>query len=297
MATEPVLLLGCGRWGRNILRDLVSLGRPVIVVDTSEEACALAAPLAQATHRDLDFDQRFAGVIVATPASHHAAAIECVAPWKTAIFVEKPLATSVADAERAVSLAADRLFVMDKWRYHPGVEALATLAASGEFGPVRALRTWRLGAGYAHDDVDPIWTLLPHDLAIVREILGCLPDATGAFAERADGRLCGIDARLGTDAACVLEISTGRPEHRRRVEVRFANATGVLDGACDTAIEIRSVKGVRTIDVGNEPPLRRELDAFLKYLDGGPPPKSSASDGVEIVRRIAELRTLAGLDG
>jgi hypothetical protein len=54
---------------------------------------------------------------------------------------------------------------------------------------------------------------------------------------------------------------------------------------------------VRTIAVGNEPPLRRELEAFLGYLDGGAPPKSSASDGVEIVRRIAELRTLAELDG
>jgi predicted dehydrogenase len=297
MAPEPVLLLGCGRWGRNILRDLVSLGRRVIVVDTSEEACAQATPLAQATHRDLDFGERFAGVIVATPASHHAAAIERVAPWKAAIFVEKPLATSVADAERARSLAGDRLFVMDKWRYHPGVEALAKLAASGEFGPVRALHTWRLGTGHAHEDVDPIWTLLPHDLAIVREILGCLPAAAGAVAERIDGRLSGITARLGADPTCLLEISAGRVEHRRRVEVHFAGAVGILDRARDTAIDIRSEKGVRTIAVGNEPPLRRELEAFLGYLDGGAPPKSSASDGVEIVRRIAELRTLAELDG
>ena len=297
MPPEPVLLLGCGRWGRNILRDLVWLGRPVIVVDPSGDARALAAPLARAVHRDLEFDERFAGVIVATPASHHAAAIERVAPWKTPIFVEKPLATSVADAERALSLVGDRLFVMDKWRYHPGVEALAMLAASGEFGPVRALRTWRLGTGHAHDDVDPIWTLLPHDLAIVREILGRLPAAIDAVAERVDGRLCGINARLGADPTCVLEISAGRSERRRRVELAFDAAVAVFDAERDAAIEIRSDHGVRTIAVRDEPPLKSELGAFLRYLDGGAPPKSSAREGVEIVRRIAQLRALAGLDG
>jgi predicted dehydrogenase len=297
MPPEPVLLLGCGRWGRNILRDLVALGWPAIVVDPSEEARSLAAPLARAVHRDLEFDERFAGVIVATPASHHAAAIEGVAPWKTPIFVEKPLATSVADAERALSLGGDRLFVMDKWRYHGGVEALAMLAASGEFGPVRALHTWRLGTRHGHDDVDPIWTLLPHDLAIVREILGFVPAAAEAVAERTDGCISGMTARVGNDPDCVLEISAGRSEHRRCIELIFDTAAAIVDGARDTAIEIRSEKGVRTIAVSDEPPLRRELEAFLGYLDGGAPPRSSARDGVEIVRRIAELRALAGLDG
>jgi len=297
MASAPVLLLGCGRWGRNILRDLASLGRSVIVVDPSEQARELAAPLARSTHADLKFEERFAGVIVATPATHHVAAIESVARWETPIFVEKPLATCIRDAERALALAGDRLFVMDKWRYHPGVEALAALAASGEFGPVRALRTWRLGLSHGHDDVDPIWTLLPHDLAIVRDILGSLPVAMNAIAERADGRLLGIEARLGTDPMCVLEISSGRPQRRRRVEVLFATAVAVFDDARDAAIEIRSEEGVRKIAVRNEPPLRREVAAFLRYLDGGAPPKSSARDGVEMVRRIAELRALAGLDG
>ena len=36
------------------------------------------------------------------------------------------------DAERALALTGDRLFVMDKWRYHPGIEALGVLARSGE---------------------------------------------------------------------------------------------------------------------------------------------------------------------
>jgi predicted dehydrogenase len=296
MPPAPVLLVGCGRWGRNILRDLVSLGRPAIVVDPSAEARQAAAPIARATHADLDVDEDVCCVIVATPATRHSGVIERAARWQRPIFVEKPLATRIEDAERALELAGDRLFVMDKWRYHPGVEALGALARSGELGAVRAVRTWRLGRNYAHEDVDPIWTLLPHDLSILREILGYLPSAVSAVAERADGRVSGIAANLGGDPRCTVEASGHRSEHRRRIEVAFGDAVAVLDGERDTVVEIRSGGDRRTIDVPGHPPLERELDAFLGYLDGGTPPKSSGSDGVESVRRITELRRLAGLD-
>jgi predicted dehydrogenase len=295
MASAPVLLVGCGRWGRAILRDLGVIGQSTIVVDPSAEALAAAAPFALATHRRLDVHEELSGVIVATPATDHVATIEQVARFEKPIFVEKPLATRTEDAERAEATAGDRLFVMDKWRYHPGVEALGALAQSRELGPIRAIRTWRLGSGYAHEDVDPIWTLLPHDLSIVREILGVVPPAIDAFAERGD-RVWGMTARLG-DPVCVLEVSAHRPEHLRRIEVVFDTAVAVLDGARDTAIQLRSDGGERSIGVCAEPPLKRELQAFVRHLGGGLPPKSSGRDGVIAVTRICELRRLAGLDG
>lgn len=296
MPPAPVLLVGCGRWGRNILRDLVSLGRPAIVVDPSAEAREAAASMARATHADLDIDEDICCVMVATPASGHVGVVERAARWRRPIFVEKPLATRIEDAERALELTGDRLFVMDKWRYHPGIEALGALARSCKLGPVRAIHTWRLGRNHAHEDVDPIWTLLPHDLSILREILGYLPSAVSAVAERADGRVSGMAARLGGDPPCSVEVSGHRSEHRRRIEVAFGDAVAVLDGERDRMVEIRSGGEVHNIDVAGDPPLKRELDAFLNYLDGGAPPKSSGSDGVESVRRIAELRLLAGID-
>jgi predicted dehydrogenase len=297
MSRPPVLLIGCGRWGRNILRDLALIGQPTIVVDVSAQALAAAAPLALATRASIDGGEDVAGVIIATPATDHVATITRVAPWQKPIFVEKPLACRSEDAERAVALAGSRLFVMDKWRYHPGIEALGALARSGELGPVRGLHTWRLGREHAHEDVDAVWTLLPHDLSIVREILGFLPPAVLAVAERIDGRVCGMTARLGSEPACILEVSACRTEHRRRIEVALGLGVAVLDGDRDTIIRIASEHGDRTIEVGDEQPLKRELEAFVHYLDGGPPPKSSGRDGAEAVHRICELRRLAGLDG
>src|SRR4029079_17217891 len=115
MPSPAVLLVGCGRWGRNILRDLGAIGQPVVVVDRSDQALAAAAPLALATYRSLDIAETVSGVIVATPASDHAATIGAVARCERPIFVEKPLASRLDDARRVVA-SADRLFVMDKWR-------------------------------------------------------------------------------------------------------------------------------------------------------------------------------------
>lgn len=47
--------------------------------------------------------------------------------------------------------------------------------------------------------------------------------------------------------------------------------------------------------VGDEMPLKRELGAFLAYLEGAPPPRSSAAEGLLVVERIAEVRRLLGL--
>ena len=46
---------------------------------------------------------------------------------------------------------------------------------------------------------------------------------------------------------------------------------------------------------GEEMPLTRELGAFLAYLEGGAPPRSSAAEGLLVVERIAEVRRLSGL--
>jgi predicted dehydrogenase len=123
------------------------------------------------------------GFIVATPTSTHAVVIEDLLGSGRPIFVEKPLADSADAARRLVAVAGERIFVMDKWRYHPGVEALRDHARSGALGEIRAVRTWRVGWGTSHRDVDPVWTLLPHDLAIAHEILGVLPNAHSAWTQ------------------------------------------------------------------------------------------------------------------
>jgi len=133
------------------------------------------------------------------------------------VYVEKPLSDAPAAARRLAEAAPDRLVVMHKWRYHPGIEALAAIARSGELGAVVGVRSTRVGWGNPHGDVIAIWMLAPHDISIALEILGHSPEPRDAVAERIGSTVTGVTALLGTDPWLALDVSTAAGVQRREV--------------------------------------------------------------------------------
>jgi predicted dehydrogenase len=298
-------LIGCGDWGRHILRDLLSLGCEVMVVARGEATVARAADGgAHRISRTVDELPEVDGVVVATPTTTHAEVIRSVLDRGVPIFVEKPLAPDLREAERLAAEAPDRIFVMDKWRYHPGVELMGEIARSGELGRVHGIRTHRLGWGNPHEDVDGVWILAPHDLSIVLEILGEVPPARAAVLERVGRSVAGLSGLLGGDPWVALEVSTSSPVRQRRVTLHCEAGVLILgDGYSDrlefyrqTAPLDTDVPDPEIREISTEYPLLRELRAFVEHVRGGPPPRSSVHEGAEIVRRITELRALAGIE-
>jgi predicted dehydrogenase len=295
-------LLGCGRWGANILRDLRSLGCAVTVADPSEDARrrALEGGAAAAVPSAGDLAP-VDGIVIATPTSTHGEAIGSVAHRGVPIFCEKPLTPSPAEAQRLARELGDRLFVLDKWRYHPGVEALRDLARSGELGPVAGLRTTRLGWGNTYADVDPVWILAAHDVSIGLEILGTIPAPRIATAERVGGAVVGVSGTLGTEPWMSIEVSAAHPAIRREVRLVCRDGVALLTDAYSDGIGIlraadggRRAPSVERRPISTELPLLRELRACVAHVRGGPPPRSSAADGARIVTTLAEMLALAG---
>ena len=274
-------LVGCGNWGKHILRDLTDLSCEVPVVTSSGSVADLAG---------VD------GIVVATPTTTHAEITEQALELDVPIFVEKPLTDNVDDAERIAEAAPDRVFVMDKWRYHPGVELLAELARNGELGPVVGLRTTRIGWGNPHD-VDAVWILAPHDLAIALEIFGSVPSAKSAVAMSLDGEAEGLVGLLGDSPWHALEVSARSIDRRREVTLVCERGVAVLPDGYSEHVLVATGDEPEKRPISTELPLLRELRAFVEHVDGGPPPRSSAREGAEIVRTIADLRRFAGLPG
>src|SRR5205814_1063916 len=122
-------LIGCGRWGRHILRDLLILGCDVTVVSGSE-AGRQDARDGGATEivASVEYLPPVSGLVVATPTSTHAEVIESLLELNVPIFTEKPMTADRESAFRLARQAPNRLFVMDKWRYHAGIEMLRDIA-------------------------------------------------------------------------------------------------------------------------------------------------------------------------
>ncbi|OYU47342.1 MAG: hypothetical protein CFE31_16305 [Rhizobiales bacterium PAR1] len=309
MAT--VGLFGFGRWGKLIFRDLRILGAEVRVIVPSEEsqraALAAGAMSVQAdcvTSDELEALADVDGYVVAAPTVLHAEILFKLVATRKPIFVEKPFAVDRDASRKLVDVAGERIFIMDKWRYHPGIDKLAELVRSGVLGDIVALRSFRLGWDNPHRDVDAIWILVPHDLSIVQHIIGTLPAPRLAMSLGANG--------IGNDLLAILqdgdsgpkvtiEISANHPVSRRAVTVIGTKGSAQLGDSYDDSVVFAA--GVpngtagkpELIPVGAQMPLLAELRAFLAHLAGGPPPLSPAIDGLRVVEHIITLRKLAGM--
>jgi predicted dehydrogenase len=173
-----IAVLGCGYWGSNHIRTLKALGALHAVSDAnraraegfaSEQDCLAIDPTELFSRDDVD-----AIVMALPPQFHSEAAIKAVEAGKD-VLVEKPVALTVADAERAVAAAKanNRIFMVGHvLRFHPAFEKLKSLIDSGELGEVKYVHAHRLGLGKFHTENDALWDLAPHDLSMILAITG-----------------------------------------------------------------------------------------------------------------------------
>ena len=294
-----ILQIGCGRWGINILRELVDLDCRVRVVDPDPVSRERAKRLgARDTSAQIPDGEDIDGIVIATPASSHAGDIEACRDFGRPVFVEKPLTVSAASASRLSQLELPPTFVMHVWRYHGAVELLARIAREDELGAIGLLRSTRVNWTSPRTDVDPIWTLLPHDISIAIEILGGFPTPMWAQAERHGGSAVGIIAGLSLgDVAIVVECSTRHTTKRREVRLHCEHGVATFENDA-SGVQVRrddAGRDVRLESADTSPPLRRELERFVAYLGGGPPPKCDLTVGAEVVNIVSRLREMAGI--
>jgi predicted dehydrogenase len=235
------------------------------------------------------------GVIVAVPTTVHAVVLDQVLGIGVPVFVEKPLTNDPVSALRFQG--QDQLFVMDKWRYHPGVEMLRVCADDRRFGRILGMQTIRHGLFNSHADVDAIWILVPHDLSIILEVVGHIPTPVAATGHVVNGEA----SMLGIlEGGMGIDVSSRSNIYRREVRVWFEVAVVTLSDAYADFLDVRSTIGGQEPPTSQMPlssrlPLEAELVAFLGYLRGGPAPRSSAAEGALTVQRVQELRDLAGI--
>jgi predicted dehydrogenase len=297
-------LIGCGRWGSHILRDLLTLRCSVYVADKSPEQLQKAKKAgASEVFQAVSLLPAVDAIVIATPSSQHAKCIDEIIDRRVPVFVEKPMTTSSASAQKFVDMNTSQIFVMEKWRYHPAVQTLALIARSNELGEVLGLSSQRLQWGNPHKDVDGTWILTPHDLSIANEILGFIPEPVHVLADCTNGTIEGLYAHFDGPPWLRINISTRSSQRLRRVELHCKKGIALFDGSAENQVEILRPEPTDTLDkcsnrevrdLPNVMPLFAELKDFVAYVQGGTPPKSDAKAGYDVVRKIEQMRTLAG---
>ncbi|MER8443977.1 Gfo/Idh/MocA family oxidoreductase [Mesorhizobium sp. M1066] len=303
-----IAVLGCGYWGSNHIRTLKALGALHAVSDTnraraegfaSEQDCLAIEPDQLFVRDDID------AIVMALPPQFHAdLAVRAVEAGKD-VLVEKPIALTVADAERAVQAAKDngRVFMVGHvLRFHPAFETLKGLIDKGELGEVRYIHSHRLGLGKFHTENDALWDLAPHDLSMILAITGTEPiEVRGEGAALLDSLsdFAHLHMRFPNGLRSHLFTSRLNPYRERRLTVVGTKAMAVFDDVEPWERKLAVYRHAVWQDSGqwafttNEPsyvavaqgmPLTRELEHFIQCIETRAEPRTSGEEAIRVLR-------------
>jgi predicted dehydrogenase len=312
---------GLGYWGPNLARNFAAIPGCEVrwLCDASapaRERAASAHPGARTTADlgDLLADDGLDAIVLATPVPSHADLAVATLQAGKHCFVEKPLATTTADAERAVAAARESgrlLMVGHLLEYHPAVARLKGLIDADELGDLFYLYGNRVNLGQLRADENALWSLGAHDVSVALHLIGQEPTecvARGASFVRPnvqDVVFCYLAFPSGIVAH--LHLSWLDPHKERRITVVGSKRMATFD---DMLIEGKLTVYDKGFDedsrswgeyiarsgdtfsprIPNVEPLRLECEHFVDCVRTGAQPRSDGASGLRVVRVLEALQ-------
>jgi predicted dehydrogenase len=319
-------VVGLGYWGPNLARNLAAIeGCEVTwLCDESPQArakLAKAHPHARETSdmQELLDDPELDALVLATPVPTHAELAIRIAQAGKHCFVEKPLALTAVDAERAVAAAAQAqriLMVGHLLEYHPAVRRLKELLDSDELGGLYYVYGNRLNLGQLRKEENALWSLGAHDVSVVLALIGeepvqCTAHGSAYVREGVqDVVFCYL--RFASGAVAHLHLSWLDPHKERRITVvgskrmatfddmRTEGKLTVYDKGFDEDASSWGEYITRAGEsfsprIANAEPLRLECEHFIECIRTGATPRSDGHSGLRVVRVLQALQQ--SLDG
>jgi UDP-2-acetamido-3-amino-2,3-dideoxy-glucuronate N-acetyltransferase len=180
-------VVGCGYWGKNLVRNFHQLGSLAAVCDVDahslEEMRRTYSVPTTSRFEDLLSMPEVQAVIIAAPAAAHYQLAKKAMLHGKDVFVEKPLALKLEDGAELVEIARKHsriLMVGHLLHYHPAIVELRRMIEVGEFGRVEYISSSRLNLGKLRTEEDILWSFAPHDIAAVLHLLGEAPTTVAA---------------------------------------------------------------------------------------------------------------------
>jgi UDP-2-acetamido-3-amino-2,3-dideoxy-glucuronate N-acetyltransferase len=308
-----VAVVGCGYWGRNLVRNFAELRALHTICDADSRILqTLKASYPDVNtetefHRVLENDE-IKGLVIATPAVlHYSMANEAVLAGKD-VFVEKPLALEIEQGEEVVALAEKHksiLLVGHLLEYHPAVDKLKQLIDSGELGRIQYIYSNRLNLGKFRTEENILWSFAPHDISVILLLLGKMPREISAHGgyylnrDIADVTLTTLGFSNGIRGH--IFVSWLHPYKEQKLVVvgdkkmALFDDTNPKDKLLMYSHEIEWIdrkpvphqKQPEPVEVPSDEPLRLECQDFIDCIRSRKRPKVDGRKGLQVLRVLS----------
>ncbi len=304
---QTVAVIGCGGWGKNLVRNFNTLGVLGLVCDTTEEGRARARELAPGTPVAAAVEDALTaptpGIVIATPAeTHYDLALQALLAGKD-VFVEKPLALTFEQGLELVRLAEQNgriLMVGHVLEYHPGIEKLLSLVREGTLGKVQYIYSNRLSLGKVRREENILWSFAPHDVAIILRMMGSMPfqvsASGGSYVQPNIADVTITHLLFDNGVRAHIYVSWLHPFKEQRLVVIGTRKMASFDDVAkklvlyDQRVDIKEGQPVPVKGEGEEiafadaEPLRLEVQAFLDAMATRRPPRTDGYSGLRVLK-------------
>ncbi|BEQ13519.1 Gfo/Idh/MocA family oxidoreductase [Desulfoferula mesophila] len=189
---KNIAVIGCGYWGKNLVRNYHELGALALVCDSDSEllgAIQETYPGIEVSNnpRDAFEHGQVSGVVIATPAGTHYGLAKAALEAGKHVYVEKPLVLDADEGRELIELAQQRglvLMVGHLLQYHPAFIKLKEIIQAGELGRIHYIYSNRLNLGKFRREENILWSFAPHDISMILTLAGeppCKVTATGGY--------------------------------------------------------------------------------------------------------------------
>lgn len=304
---HQVAVIGCGYWGRNLVRNFGSLEALAMVCDAAADSRSVAAEIDPNVEVISSVDRVFAasdvrGVVIATPAeTHYELARQALEAGKD-VLVEKPLALTYEQGAHLVRLAEDNALVLmvgHVLEYHPAIQRLLELVRAGELGKVQYIYSNRLSLGKIRREENILWSFAPHDVAVILRLMGSLPFQViacgGSYLQPNIADVTVTHLLFDNGVRAHIHVSWLHPFKEQRLVVVGSRKMASFDDVAkqlilyDQRVELHTgepvpIKGDgELVPFDSREPLRLECEAFLDAITTRRPPLTDGYSGLSVL--------------
>lgn len=303
-----VAVVGCGYWGKNLIRNLSEMGVLAAVCDHhvdhakkfAEEFKVQSLTLEQLLASDIS------AVMIAAPAGqHHALAKKFLLAGKD-IFIEKPFTLKLTDALELQGLAKNNkrcIMVGHLLQYHPAYRALVRLVQRGELGKISYISSSRLNFGHFRYDENILWDFAPHDLSMILALASSEPQdvfASGACQiEPGAHDTVNLNINFADGMQAQVHVSRMHPYKEQKLIVIGSAGMAVFDDCLPwedklkvyqhkvtehAGVPIPNPAIAMSIAINPLEPLKLECQHFVDCVANGTKPRTDASEALGVIK-------------
>ena len=308
-----ICVVGTGRWGKNHVKTLHSLGVLGGVVDNQPDVLSALvesypgintyATIQESLNGDFD------GYTVATPAETHYDIASYLLDKNKPVLVEKPLSLNSTDAKRLHELAQKNqipLMVGHLMLFHPAIQQIKTLIENGQFGKLEYLYSNRLNLGTVRKEENILWSFAPHDVSIFQYFIEKKPveviSRGGAFLQPSIDDTTMTILTYPENIVGHIFVSWLHPFKEHRIVIVGSKGMITFEDSLESKPLLYYEKGIdwvqgepikrdgptEFIEYEKEMPLTNELKYFLHQIKENNVQIADGLNGVEVLEILEE---------